>query len=148
MKKLLTLPAIALLCLATTTGCKKNNSNSNAATTYSMTATAGGTAFSTSDCLESSNFTSYFFTGQATGGRSITIGIASNNLTTGSYTLDSITTGHFAEYFISSGNYKMSKSGTVTITSIVAGVSIAGTFNFTCTDGTTVTGGKFTAKIP
>ncbi len=67
--------------------------------------------------------------------------------TTGTFAIDSdITSQNIAQYILNDSTAKESSTGTVTITS-VSSTAIAGTFSFTCSDGTVVSSGSFNAKV-
>ena len=125
-------------------GCTKKTSTSSS--TGVMKATAGGVAFSSTYCYESS--TSAYYTITATNGNAaISLNVKSNNITTTTYNFDNTGTNNTAAYTTSAGAVKSAVSGSVTITTITPGVSFVGSFSFTCADGTTVTGGSFTAVM-
>ncbi|GAA4459784.1 hypothetical protein GCM10023093_01390 [Nemorincola caseinilytica] len=112
----------------------------------------GGTAFEGTICLAgvvSSNLaiTGSSTTGGVTGPPQINISVVNWSGSTGTFNFGAITAGsHFAQYIVSTGSVaKTTSSGSVTITDVSA-TEIKGTFNFTCTDGTAITGGTFTAQ--
>jgi hypothetical protein len=146
MKKLLTFSAIALFGMALISGCSKSSSSSPS---YSMTASVSGTSYSAGNCIAVNNGT--YIVIEGIGGATtaptfpyLAISLTNYNKTTGTFNFDSSQTTNWAEYLTSSSTYKISKSGSVTITSVSP--NITGTFLFTCTDGTVVSSGSFTAK--
>ncbi len=146
MKKIFTIAAIALMGLALFSGCSKSDSTPS----YTMKESIGGTSFSSSNCL-SASYSGIFTEIYGFEGNSVTptypyIGLFLINYakTTGTFTIDSTMTSNFAQIVTSATTNKLAKTGTITITSVSP--NIVGTFSFTVTDGTAVTGGTFTAK--
>ena len=147
MKKIFSIAAIALMGLALFSGCSKSSSSSPS---YTMNASIGGSSFSSSNCLAAS-YSGMFTEIYGFAGNSVTptypyIGLFLLNYakTTGTFSLDSTMTANFAQIVTSATTNKVAKSGSITITS--TSPNIVGTFSFTTTDGTAVTGGTFTAK--
>ena len=130
-----------MLFLLSLAGCTKTSSSTSS--TGSETATVAGAAFSSVACYEQSSG-AYYVISAGSGTATIAMNIKSNNLTVGSYSFDNSLVNNFASYSTGASS-KNAASGTLNITSITAGVNIIGTFSFTCTDGTAVTNGKFTA---
>ena len=149
MKKILSIMAIAMIGLFVFAGCSKKSSSPS----YTMKATVGSTAFSANNCIGNINSTLLSVYGYNASGTTATfpnITIQMSNYTAiGTFTID--TTAIFSsltfQYYPTSAltDVKSSKTGTLTLTSVTS-TAIAGTFSFTCTDGTTVTGGTFSAK--
>ncbi len=81
------------------------------------------------------------------GNSQIAINILDNGSTipSGTYSFDSMGLHSSAGYRTSAGVDKKAKSGSVTFTKWDPGVKVTGTFSFTCTDGTVVSNGTFTA---
>ncbi len=144
MKKLyFLLSAIAMLFIFS--GCAKKSTGPG----YYIQARIGNTDYYATNCI-------IFSSGSAT----IIDGFLSNSISStypymvlslqnslglpGKIKLDN-TTGSTARYFTSATHAMVSESGSVVITDI-SGNNVTGTFSFTCTDGTTVTDGAFTAK--
>ena len=146
MRKILTLAAIAIMGIAVFSGCSKKSSSPS----YGMKATIGSTAYNAPYCLASS--TSGVLVIDGLGGSAtaptppyVTIVIPSWTSAAGTFNLDSTMTANYAEYILSDTVARISKTGSVIITSVTS-TSIAGTFSFSCTDGTAVSSGSFTAK--
>jgi len=143
MKKLLAFSSIAMIAMSVFSGCSKSSSGSS----YFMKETIAGKSYSSTYCAAGSS--SGYVTIAGSSGTSltypyVTLTLANYNKTTGTFTLDTTLTGSFAEYNKDASTVVLAKSGSVTITS--ASPNIVGTFSFTCTDGTVVSGGSFTAK--
>jgi hypothetical protein len=146
MKKLLTFASVALLGMALVSSCSKSSSSPS----YKMSASVAGTSYSAGNCIESSSTGYVVITGIS--GSALTptppyiiLWVKSASLATGTFNFDTTMVSSFAEYYASTSTFKLSKTGSVTITSISP--SVVGTFSFTSTDGTAVTNGAFTAKI-
>jgi hypothetical protein len=114
-----------------------------------MKASIGGTSFNASNCISVSSGT--FVEIEGMGGTAtaptypyVALWLNNYTKTTGTFTIDSTMLTNYAEVVYSLTSVKLAKSGTITITS--TSPSIVGTFSFTATDGTAVTGGTFTAK--
>jgi hypothetical protein len=144
MKKIITPVLAATFCLLSLAGCTKKSSSTSS--TGSETATVAGTAFSSAACYETSAGGAFYMISAGNGSVTIGINIMSSSITAGTYAFDSTGTTNSASYTNGSGT-KTAKSGSVTITSVTAGANVVGTFSFTCTDGTAITNGKFTAII-
>jgi hypothetical protein len=144
MRKHIILAAIAVMSIAAFVGCKKSSSTPG----YSMKATVGTTAYSVSNCfgvkLDSSLTIEGIAGGTTTSFPYLAVTLSTWSGNTGTFALDSFV--NFGEYILSDTSAKESKSGTLTITS-VSSTTIAGTFSFTCSDGTVVSGGSFNAKV-
>ena len=137
---------ITLVGFAAFTGCKKSDNASNSG---NMSESINGSKVS-SPCYSVSNSsisTIEGFTASGTSASNVTItypfiqlGFLSA-LSTGTFNIDGFTVT--AGIDSSAGNVIYASSGTITITSITP--HTVGTFSFTCSDGTTVTGGTFTS---
>jgi hypothetical protein len=133
-------------------GCSPS-SGSSPASSYFMKATIGGTTMNGTVCIAGQVGTIMGITGSTVasgvgGPPQINISIGNWSGAPGSYTIAAISspTNTFGQYISATGAIaKISTSGTVTISSISAS-EIKGSFNFTCTDGTVVSAGSFTAK--
>ena len=146
MKKLLTLSAIALMGMAVISGCSKSSSSSPS---YTMTATIAGKSFNGTNCIAS-----------VAGGQLVVDGGAFTTATatypyialsvanyTGTVTYSFCgTTLNVAGIDSSASSLPVSQYGTITVTAASSTV-ISGTFSFTCSDSTKVTGGTFSAKV-
>lgn len=148
MKKILVFAGIAMIALATFAGCTKKSDSPS----YFMKATLGATAYNAGNCIASTSPLGTGIVVSGLGGGSTTptypyvsLIISSFANATGTFSFDSTQATNYAQYLTSTTAYKISKSGTVTITSTSAS-TVSGTFSFTCTDGTSVSGGSFTAK--
>lgn len=145
MKKNLTILAIAIVGLIAFAGCKKSSSG----TSYSIKATINGTSFSGVNCVAVSN--SGFVVIDGYSGSSATstslpiieLTLTGYNNTTGTFNIDGVTNNAIIDSSLTS--VPSATSGTITITTATSS-EIVGTFNFTCSDGTKVTNGTFTAK--
>ena len=150
MKKILMIAAIAGFGLATFSGCSKSSSSPS----YTISAKINGASYSNSNCyfvatggsllIESgvpSSSPSYpfmeFSVSNYTGAGTYAISSSSASI----YAIDSSATGSSIAQASAAGG-----SGTLTVTS-ASSSTISGTFSFTGSDGTTVTGGAFTAKL-
>ena len=147
MKKISTLVAVAAIGISALTGCKKSDSSSSS---YNMKATVGTTAFNTSNCIATYSSGILQITAWTGSSSSATfpimqIDVIGWNQATGTTTFDSTATTGIEEYLPTSSSAFIDRSGTLHITAVSA-TSISGTFSFTGTDGTAVTGGSFTAK--
>lgn len=147
MKKIFTIAAIALMGLALFSGCSKSDSTPS----YSMKASLGGTSFNSSNCIAATYPGTSFIEIYGMGGTLtaptfpyVALFLYNYAKTTGTFTIDSTLSTNYAEIVTSATTFKLAKSGTITITSVSP--NIVGTFSFTATDGTAVTGGSFTAK--
>jgi hypothetical protein len=147
MKKIISLSMALLLGVLFLAGCSKKSDSPS----YSMKATAGGTSISANNASATLAGTTLAIAGVNSSGGSATppyISITIVNFTgTGTYNIDAAGTVASASYFPDSdvSHVKISKTGSVVVTSS-SSASVAGTFSFTTTDGTSVTGGTFTAK--
>jgi len=137
MKKAISVLMIAFVSVAIFSGCSKTIP-AHSSPTGIMTATEAGVAFSSANCYERST-AGYYNVYGVSGSTAINLNIKSTNLTTGSYHIDSSGTNHSAGIAIN-GNYKKASTGTISVTTINAGANMIGSFNFTCTDGTVVSG--------
>lgn len=140
----------AFIGLATLQGCVKKTSSS----TYdegTMTATINGTTVSSKNVHACSCGSPNSYEVNVSGSTiNMKIMIKDAGFVAGATSsIDDAFTKARAEYAISStAATKNAKNGTVTISSLNPGVDVKGTFSFTLTDGTTVTGGSFTAVFP
>jgi len=144
MKKLLTLSAIALMGMALISSCSKSSSSSPS---YSMDATIAGKSFSGTNCTATISGASLAVDGGVFTSSPVypylTLGIF-NYTGTGTYAIGG-TSVNLGGVDSSASVVLVSQYGTVTITSVSP--NIVGTFSFTCSDSTKVSGGTFTAKI-
>lgn len=150
MKKILTLAIVAILCIGAVTGCKKSDSGSS----YSMKATVGTTAFNVSNSYATINGNILSISGNSGSSTStyaapyLTV-VLYDYTNTGTYTIDTTATSPnvAATYApdLTISDFKLSHTGSVTISSVTS-TQVVGTFNFVLTDGSTITGGTFTAK--
>ena len=142
MKVNIALFAVIILMLSVFTRCSKGGGG----TTYSMSATVGGTPYVAANCIARPLGTSLVIEGL---GNSSTIPVAlrfdsfgkTSMMPSDSVQLDSTQHNNFAQYFGSSSTYKISENGVVVINAINAN-EISGLFQFMCTDSTQVTGGS------
>jgi hypothetical protein len=147
MKKIITLAMALMLGVLFMTGCSKKSDSPS----YSMKATAGGTAISANNASATLAGGSLAIAGINSSGGAATppyISMTIVNFTgTGTYNIDASGTVASASYFPDSdlSHVKISKTGSIVVTSS-SSASVSGTFSFTTTDGTSVTGGTFTAK--
>ena len=150
MKKILTLAIVAILCIGAFTGCKKSDSGSS----YSMKATVAGSAFNVSNVYATITSNTLAITGNS--GSSTTtqsppyLSVVLYDYTnTGNYTIDTTaSTPTVAATYAPDAtitDWKTSYTGSVTISSVTS-TQVVGTFNFVMADGSTITGGTFTAK--
>jgi hypothetical protein len=148
MKKIFTYLAIAIIGLASLASCSKKSDSTPA---YSMKATIGTTAVSETSCIAIVNGSALSvtgFTGSSTTPPYFNLTIQ-NFSGAGTYTLDStaivpvVTCIYYPDAIVT--NTKVAKSGTITVTSS-SSTSVSGTFSFLCSDGTSISGGSFTAK--
>ncbi len=147
MKKFLLIAATTMIAFGGTTGCKKDSSTSPS---YSMKATVGSSSFNTSHCIASAANGGLIITGWTGSSTTATapmmvIAITSWNQGTGTVNFDASMSNGYEEYVASTTTTSLAQTGTVNITS-VASNAISGTFSFTATDGTVVSGGTFTAQ--
>jgi len=149
MKKILTIAAIAMIGLLTFAGCSKKSSSGPS---YYMKATLGSSAYNAGNCIASSNGAGGL-TITGLGGSStsptppyVSVEIVTWSNAAGTFNFDSTMTTNFAQYILSDTTSKISKSGSV-IVNTVSSTVVTGTFTFTCTDGTVVSGGTFSAKV-
>jgi hypothetical protein len=151
MKNTMMSAVISVLAIAAISGCSKSSSSGSST---SMKTSLNGVAFSGSDCIDSVTDSTLFIYG-TNFTTSITYPFIEIIITkytgTGTYTLG--TWGSFgggpstmAVIDSSASNAVASLYGTVTITSVSP--NLTGTFSFTCTDSTKVTGGSFTGNKP
>ncbi len=153
MKILSYVIAVFILFIASM-GCNKSSNNTPATTDSTfMKATIGSTAFSVSGQSaayatgsSSGGINMLYINGVSAAGKVIKI-VLIDNTGIGSVSLD---TGSGAAYYYASGGfggtYSYATSGTVNLTSLSP--NIKGTFSFTTTDSTVVTGGSFFVKAP
>jgi hypothetical protein len=117
---------------------------------YSMSAIVNGAAFSGSNCYAQKSGTTLTINGGNFSGTVlnvypiITLTVYNYNGATGTYTFGANLGGGVLDSSATS-NAIVSKSGSLTITSVSP--SIAGTFTFTANDGTTLTNGTFNALL-
>jgi|GEM_PF-1800226 len=161
MKKLLTLSALILIGLAAFTGCKKSSSSTPTTTptsptsSYYMTGTSGGTAFSLNNSVTMIGTAHARLLEGFNGDYSI-IGLTIATSTFPSYSFTFWNADTVGNYIIDNDNIQVIVArsmfdihsvvhGTMTITTSDS-FTIAGTYNFTLDDSTTVTGGTFKSK--
>jgi hypothetical protein len=147
MKRILTIALIAIAGVSAFCSCSKKSSSPS----YTMTASLGSSAYNAPNCIAVPTGTTMVIEGIGGTGTVATFPyvqliIANWATKTGTYSFDSTLAGSYAQYLLNSTTIKISKSGSVVVTSASA-TTISGTFSFTCTDGTTVTGGTFTATV-
>ena len=146
---------VAVFIIAATifTGCTPSTSSSSSS--YVMKATiSGSTPMNGSICLaalvsSTLGITGSTVTGGIAGPPQINLSIGSWSGTTGTFPLTNVssaTSGNFGQYISTTGVLaKVSSAGNLIITSVTS-TQIKGTFSFTCTDGTVVSAGSFTAQ--
>jgi hypothetical protein len=149
MKRIMTLSAILMLGLVFFAGCSKKSDSPS----YSMKATVGSTAFNVSNCYAVTtgailNITGN--TGSSTSANPPYLGITIYNYTgTGTFTINSSATAPAVAITWAPTSaitdMQAATSGTVTITS-ASSSTISGTFSGTLMNGSSVSGGTFTAK--
>ncbi len=144
MKKILFYAAIAATTLATFTGCTKKSDSSPS---YTMKATVGSTAFSSSSCIAGQTGTLLTVVGGIQNGATynfpyITLSMVNYN-GAGTYNIDLL--NNSASYAASLTDTKPAVRGSIVITAISP---ITGSFSFTLSDSTKVAGGSFTCKKP
>ena len=144
MKKIIYSTAIAIMGLATITGCTKK---SDSTPTYSMKATINGVAFNGTGCYAGSGSGSLLISG-GIGASSTTLSypyivlsVNTGYTGVGTYVFNSI--ANIAQVDSAAGSGAIGSYGTITITNTNP---LTGTFSFTCSDSTKVTGGSFVAK--
>lgn len=139
-----TVCAIAAIGLLLFAGCKKVPANLVDAGT--MTANAGGSAFTATNCYVSfvlSTTNDFYIKGTSIDGETfIVIRLRGEKLIQGDYSLSD--PANSATYFTTS-NTEYANTGTVRIVTDSAGIATTGTFNFTTQHGVAVTGGSFRA---
>jgi len=142
---------IALLGFTVLSGCSSSGGSSSSPS-YSMHATIGTTTLNGTACIASLlgsdlGISGSTVTAGAGGPPQININVSPWSGATGTTSLVApLPTGSFGEYTASAGTItKVSQTGSVTITA-VSSTTITGTFSFTCSDGTGVSAGTFTAK--
>jgi hypothetical protein len=122
-------------------GCKKKTVDYPG--TGRMKATIGTTKFESTDCWEA-NVDGRYTIEASTGHALIKFNIKCNNIDSTTYSFDTTQAGNKATCLVNGMTYT-ALSGSVTFASITPGVAYVGYFSLTCTDGTTVTDGVFTA---
>jgi hypothetical protein len=156
MKKLSILFVAVFIIAATIfTGCTPSTSSSSSS--YVMKANiSGSTPMNGSICLaaevsSSLGISGSTVTGGIAGPPQINLSIGTWSGTTGTFPLTNVTSateGNFGQYISTTGVMaKVSSAGNLVITSVTS-TQIKGTFSFTCTDGTVVSAGSFTAQRP
>lgn len=133
--------ALAILSLAS---CKKVGDSLRDA--GSMTANAGGTAFTASGCTESfvlGGTEDIVIKGTGTDGTSFIV-LDIKQAIRGNDTFDGTGYNHTARY-VTRDATRYARSGTFHITSDSPGVAMSGTFSFVTGDGLEVNGGNFRA---
>lgn len=143
---------VLLSCLVCFTGCSPSG-GSSPASSYFMKATIGSASMDGTSCVATVVSGTLAISGSTVSGGvggppqiNITIGNWSGSTGTFTLTTASSATNSFGQYIAASGSTaKLSNSGSVTLTSVSA-TEIKGTFDFTCTDGTVVSAGSFTAQ--
>jgi hypothetical protein len=148
MKKFLTFAAIAMIGLFAFSGCTKKSDSPS----YTMKATVGSTAFSVNNCYGLISGTSLSIFGYSASGTTATypnITIVDFNYTApGTYDVSTSGTSMVTMAYYPSSDpsaIKSAQTGTLTIATVTT-TTITGTFSFTCTDGTVVSNGSFTAR--
>lgn len=139
MKHTVRLLLAAFICLLSFTGCNKNDIGAG-----SMTAMVDGSAVATSNCSQTNSGDWCIIKGTNNNNEAFTIYIKAASLTQTTYNLDTNIQNHHASYDDGIQTHNAA-TGSVTIKSINAGVNVTGSFNFKCTDKTTITDGVFTA---
>ena len=149
MKNLRSLIALAMCAFLALAGCTKKSSSSgsgSSSSSNSMTATAGGTAFSASgtSVVASVNGDILAVAGVTPANASITLNIIQYANGTGTFQCDG--THATILYGPAPGTALGGSHGVITLTSISP--NFEGTFSFTCNDSTKVTSGTFLVKAP
>jgi len=145
MKKILTFTAIVMIGLAAFSGCKKSSDSPS----YNMSASVGGTAFSANYCVADTlggalMIMAFNGTGYTATPPDMIITITSYT-GMGTYNFDSLGVTNIGQYNATASTSKESIAGSVVISSTTS-TQVVGTFSFTCSDGTVVSSGKFTAQ--
>ena len=144
MKKISALLLVLVALLFILSGCKKKETGP----AYYIKARVGNTDYNVPGCIAFSSGNATIFKGsqaQVTSAYAyIALSIQKGTLLPEEIKFVKVP-GSYANVFNASGTSSVAQNGTVTITE-TTGSSISGTFSFTCTDGTTVTDGEFTAK--
>ncbi len=147
MRKAQLIVTIALMGIFLITGCRTSSSSSPS---YSMRATIGTASMDGTICTAAVAGTALGIggvtvTGGTGGPPEINLTIANWGGSAGVFSIGTVSSGSFAEYVVSASSTLVSQSGSITISS-VSTTTITGTFNFTCTDGTVISAGTFSAK--
>ena len=147
MNKIVPISVLALLGMLMMTGCIKKK---DTPISYTMTANVGGTAYKAALCIAFAGSSTMEIEAETTtSGATITypyinLWLTGTSFSLGTFSFDSTMARNYAEYIISTSSFKIAQSGSITITSVTP--NVVGTFSFTCTDGTTITDGKFVAE--
>ena len=148
MKKVLGIIAVVVLSTGIFVSCSKSKSSSSA--NGSLKATAGGVSVSSNYCFTAESDSTLAIDGFNLNSTAsvfpyITVQIDQWNGAAGTFAFDSTSNNGIGYYFASASVTKTANHGSVTITSVSA-TDVNGTFTFTCTDGTVISGGTFDAK--
>lgn len=146
MRKLILIAATTIVGFGAMTSCTKKSDSPS----YSMKATVGTTAFTTSHCIATASAGSLTIVGWSgtstvAAAPMMDIVITSWNGTTGTTNFDTTISTGYEQYVQTSTATLQARTGTVNITSVSTS-AISGTFSFTATDGTSISGGTFTAQ--
>ncbi len=146
MKKSLTFVVAALVMISAFTGCEKGDTTG----TYSMTANIGGTPVAFDNSLVNvvskpiTGTVSYVIQGLNNQKSYPYIYIYIPTNTTGTYSIGGYGSPVYAIYAVDTLTTKYSNSGSLVF---AAGFPLAtGAYSFTCTDGTVISSGSFSAK--
>ncbi|MCW3122133.1 MAG: hypothetical protein JWQ38_1625 [Flavipsychrobacter sp.] len=145
MKKMSALLVVVMAFLLIFSGCKKKETKPS----YYIRATVGTTDYDVSECIALSSGNTTIIKGANATATStysyIGLSLQKTSLLPGDTIRFVKSPASFANVYYTSGSSSVSHTGTVIITEMT-GNSLSGTFIFTCTDGTTVTGGIFNAE--
>ncbi len=143
MKKFLSTVFVAIAGIALFSACTRHNIVITDPSSGSMNAIAAGKAITSTNCLGTQGSGVSIITASFGNNTNITFNLKTSILTATTYNVDSSGADNNVEYS-PNGVPVLSRSGSMVITNINPGINYTGSFNFTCVDGTVVSG-TFTA---
>lgn len=141
MRKFSSLLALLVTIITCSFSCNKHNNQA-----YMHATNAAGAPWTADQCLATRTTEGVTIEGTYKGnGANIAIYLP-KNYTTGTFTIDTGANSFRASYENNAINFVMASYGTVTLTSLSP--NLMGSFSFTCTDSTSVSGGTFSVPAP
>lgn len=146
MRKQLAGIALALVCAGAFNSCTKK-STTNSTPANSMKATVGSTSFAATSVATSKNGSLVDIAGVKDASNTLSLVLSGYTGAAGTYTIDNMGTTLNEAIVETNGATVAAAHGSIVVTS-VGSSTMSGTFSFTCTDSTKVTGGTFTCALP